>query len=174
MVTAAPVLFPSTLNCTLVVFAETLVVTVTVPAMLAPEAGEVIEIVGGIGLFTGTETAALVVLFPALSVAWAVRPCVPFDTPVVFQDVVQGAARTGEPKLLPSTRNCTEVRVRPVLSRGIGRNAWLRCPKTTGAGTRSGDERWLAGAGCRRRVRRSSRCSLATPPKRPSDTYLMK
>ena len=60
--TAAPVLFPSSLNCTPVVFAETLVVTATVPETVAPEAGDVIEIVGGVGLFTVTETAALVVV----------------------------------------------------------------------------------------------------------------
>ena len=48
MVTAAPVLFPSTLNCTLVVLEETLVVTVTAPETAAPEAGAVIEIVSGV------------------------------------------------------------------------------------------------------------------------------
>ena len=37
---------PSTLNCTLVVFAETFVVTATVPETVAPEAGEVMETVG--------------------------------------------------------------------------------------------------------------------------------
>jgi len=48
VVTAAPVLFPSTLNCTLVVLEETLVVTVTAPETAAPEAGAIIEIVGGV------------------------------------------------------------------------------------------------------------------------------
>src|SRR5579864_5220183 len=48
LVTAAPELFPSTLNCTLVVLAETFVVTEMVPETLAPEAGELIEIVGGV------------------------------------------------------------------------------------------------------------------------------
>lgn len=48
MVTGAPVLFPSTLNCTLAVLGETLVVTVTAPETAAPEAGAVMEIVGGV------------------------------------------------------------------------------------------------------------------------------
>ena len=73
--TAAPVLLPSTLNCTLVVFADTVVVTVTVPATVAPEAGAVMEIVGGVGgavLFTVIESAALVVVCPAALLATAV------------------------------------------------------------------------------------------------------
>jgi hypothetical protein len=48
VVTAAPELAPSTLNCTLVVLEETLVETATVPETVAPDAGEVIEIVGGL------------------------------------------------------------------------------------------------------------------------------
>jgi hypothetical protein len=47
-VSAAPELAPSTLNCTLVVLEETLVETATVPETVAPDAGEVIEIVGGL------------------------------------------------------------------------------------------------------------------------------
>ena len=68
-------MFPSTLNCTLVVFADTLVVTVRVPETVAPEAGAVIEIVGGVGgaaLFTVMETAALVVVCAAALLAAAV------------------------------------------------------------------------------------------------------
>jgi hypothetical protein len=60
-VTAAPELLPSTLNCTLVVFDDTVVVTVTVPDTVAPDAGVSME----------TWTAALLGL-PA-----AVRPTHP-------------------------------------------------------------------------------------------------
>ena len=42
-VTAAPELAPSTLNCTLVVFDDTVVVTVTVPETVAPDAGVSME-----------------------------------------------------------------------------------------------------------------------------------
>src|SRR5579864_2997826 len=66
-VTAAPELLPSTLNCTLTVFAETFVVTVTVPETVAPEAGDVIETVGGaVTVFlTVMETVALVAVCAA-------------------------------------------------------------------------------------------------------------
>jgi hypothetical protein len=60
VVTAAPEFAPSTLNCTLVVLEETLVETATVPETVAPEAGEVIEMVGAEELFTVIETVALV------------------------------------------------------------------------------------------------------------------
>jgi hypothetical protein len=44
------------------------------------------EITGGAtGLFTVTETPALVAVFPEVSVATAVITCTPFPTPVVFQ-----------------------------------------------------------------------------------------
>ena len=60
--TAAPVLFPSTLNCTLVVLGETLVMIGTVPETVAPAAGEVIEMVGAPELVTLIETAVLEVV----------------------------------------------------------------------------------------------------------------
>lgn len=46
LVIALPVLLPSTWNCTLVVSADTFVETVIVPETVAPDAGEVIEMVG--------------------------------------------------------------------------------------------------------------------------------
>jgi hypothetical protein len=74
-VTAAPELLPSTLNCTLVVLEETLVETVVVPETVAPESGEVIEIVGAEELLTVTVTvtvtAALVAFCPAMLLATA-------------------------------------------------------------------------------------------------------
>jgi hypothetical protein len=60
LVTAAPELLPSILNCTLVVLEETLVVTVVIPETVAPESGEVIEIVGAVELLTVIVTVALV------------------------------------------------------------------------------------------------------------------
>jgi len=101
------VLLPSTWNCTLVVLAETLVVTVTVPDTVAPEAGEVIEIVGAVALFTVTATPGLVVVLFEVSLATAVSVCVPWLTVVVFHEKLYGDAVTALPTLLPSTWNCT-------------------------------------------------------------------
>jgi hypothetical protein len=50
LVTAAPTLLPSTANCTIVVFEDTKVVTLMVPKTVAPDAGAVIEIMGGVGV----------------------------------------------------------------------------------------------------------------------------
>ena len=52
-VTALPMLFPSTLNWTLLAFV-TLTVTVVVPETFAPEVGEVIEMLG-----SGVEDAGV-------------------------------------------------------------------------------------------------------------------
>jgi hypothetical protein len=60
------------LNCTLVVFDDTVVVTVTVPDTVAPDAGELIDMVGAAPLFTVMGTAALVVC-PEASLATAVN-----------------------------------------------------------------------------------------------------
>src|SRR5579864_528448 len=49
-VTATPAFLPSTANCTLVVFEETIAVTLMVPKTIAPVAGAVIQIVGGVGV----------------------------------------------------------------------------------------------------------------------------
>jgi hypothetical protein len=75
--TAAPTLVPSIWNCTLatltlsIAFAD----TATVPETLAPFVGAVTATAGGVVsfvvLFTVTVTLALVVLFPAPSVAIA-------------------------------------------------------------------------------------------------------
>ncbi len=55
LVTAAPELPPSTRNCTLVVLADTLVETVIVPETVAPDSGELMEIVGA-AVATGGRT----------------------------------------------------------------------------------------------------------------------
>ena len=63
-VTAATRIIAVHLNCTLVVLAETLVVTVVVPETVAPESGEVIEIAGSAELLTLIVTAVLVAISP--------------------------------------------------------------------------------------------------------------
>ena len=89
MVTAAPVLLPSTMNCTLVVFADTFVEMEMVPETVAPEAGEVMETVGGTGgavLLTLTLTAALVAVWPLALLARAVSEWLPFESVVVLSE----------------------------------------------------------------------------------------
>jgi hypothetical protein len=83
---------------------------VIVPETVAPEAGEVSDTVGGVVsgvLFTVMDTAALAVLFPAVSVATAVRLCWPFANVVVFNDCEYGAVLTAAPRFVPSIWNCT-------------------------------------------------------------------
>ena len=85
-----PKFVPSNRNCTPVMasLAEAVATTVTVPETVAPLAGEVIDTVSGIVLvlFTIIDTAALVALFPEVSVAIAVRVCLPLAKVVVFKD----------------------------------------------------------------------------------------
>ena len=109
LVTAAPALLPSTLNCTLVVFAETFVVIVMVPETVAPEVGEVMETVGGTALLTLMETATLVTVCPAAVLALAVSEWLPLLSVVVLSEKLNGALVTAAPALLPSTLNCTLV-----------------------------------------------------------------
>jgi hypothetical protein len=82
---------PSTWNCTLptATLSDAVAESVIVPETVAPETGEVIETVGGVVsdvLFTVMDTAVLVVLFPEVSAATAVRLCLPFARVVVFND----------------------------------------------------------------------------------------
>jgi hypothetical protein len=107
-VTAAPEFVPSTLNCTLVVFDDTVVVTVTVPDTVAPDTGELIDMVGAAPLFTVIGTAALVVC-PEASLATAVSEWLPLASAVVFSVWLNGAAVTAAPEFVPSTLNCTLV-----------------------------------------------------------------
>ena len=79
----------STWNCTLAtpIDEAALAVTETVPEMVAPKAGEVIETVGGgVALLTVTVTAALVVEVPAVSLAMARKVCEPLAAVVLFQE----------------------------------------------------------------------------------------
>ena len=109
VVTAAPELAPSTLNCTLVVLAETLVATVVVPRMVVPETGDVIAMDGAEALLTVTATAALVAIFPPELLATAVSEWLPLDSVAVFSEKLNGAVVTAAPESLPSTFSCTLV-----------------------------------------------------------------
>ncbi len=71
------------------VFADAAVNTVICPETVAPEAGDVIEMVGGVGgvvLLTVTETTALVAVCPAALLATALSACDPFESFVVFSE----------------------------------------------------------------------------------------
>jgi hypothetical protein len=82
---------PSSRNCTLAmpILLEALAVTVTVLETVAPDAGEVMDTVGGgvvLVLLTVMDMPALVVLVPEVSLATAVSVCFPFTRVVVFRD----------------------------------------------------------------------------------------
>src|SRR5580700_8228874 len=90
LVLRAPKFEPSTWNCTLAIatLSEALAVTVMVPETVAPEAGEVMETLGGVVsvLLTVMETTELVALLPAVSMATAVRECLPLVSVPVLRD----------------------------------------------------------------------------------------
>ena len=91
-VSRLPKFAPSSRNCTLATptLSEAVAVTDTVLEIVAPFAGAVMDTVGGVVsgvvLFTVMLTAALVVEFPAASVATAVRAWLPFDKLAVFSE----------------------------------------------------------------------------------------
>src|SRR5437870_2645708 len=109
VVTSAPRLAPSSLNCTPTTptLSVALAETVTVPATVAPATGIVIETVGGVVSATVTLTAGAVAVLPAASRATAVRMCAPAEASAVFQLVAYGAVVTSAPRLAPSSLNCT-------------------------------------------------------------------
>jgi len=114
LVSSAPKLAPSILNCTPTTptLSEALAVTVTVADTVWPLLGEVMLTVGGVvsegGAFaTVTVTGAEVVRLPAASRAMAVMVCEPFAAPVVFQETEYGALVSSAPTLAPSILNCT-------------------------------------------------------------------
>jgi hypothetical protein len=106
-VSAAPSSAPSTLNCTFVVFAETVVATATEPEIVAPAAGEAMEMVGAEVFFTVNATAALVPVWPAESEATAVMEWLPSCNLVVSSESSKGELFTDAPEFAPSTLNCT-------------------------------------------------------------------
>jgi hypothetical protein len=82
VVTAVPAFTPSSWNCTLAtpIPLVALATTTVVPDSVTPFAGDVIVTTGGAtALFTVTVSLALVVLFPAVSVATAFNVWVPFE-----------------------------------------------------------------------------------------------
>src|SRR3989338_7271009 len=58
-------------------------------------------------LVTVTETAGATVVFPAASLATAVKVCVPAVTPVVFHTIEYGAVASSAPTFTLSSLNCT-------------------------------------------------------------------
>jgi hypothetical protein len=78
-----------------------------VPDTVAPEAGAVIDTVGGTTLLTVTVIPAELIWVPAVSVTTAVSVWAPFDTVVVSQDTEYGDAVSREPRLVPSNWNWT-------------------------------------------------------------------
>jgi hypothetical protein len=87
---------------------EALAVTVTVPDTVAPEAGDVIDTVGGgvlFALFTVTVIVALIPVWPALSWAAARSVCDPLLALVLSQEYEYGAVVTTLPTLAPSNSN---------------------------------------------------------------------
>ena len=65
-----------------------LALTVTVPLIVPPAAGAVMDAVGGAALLTVSLTALEVAVFPAVSTARVVMVCAPFATLAEFQDIV--------------------------------------------------------------------------------------
>src|SRR5439155_461437 len=114
VVSSAPKLAPSILNCTPATptLSAALAVIVTVAGTVWPFAGELMLTVGGVvsgggALATVTVTGAEVVALPAALRASAVRVCEPLAAPVVFQEIEYGAVVSSAPKLAPSILNCT-------------------------------------------------------------------
>jgi len=81
----------------------------TAPAITASDCGELIDTATAaeFALFTITDTAALVVLCPEVSVATALRLCFAFVSPDVFHGCEKGAAANPAPMFAPSTWNWT-------------------------------------------------------------------
>ena len=82
-------MLPSTRNCTLAtpIDEDALAVTETVPDTVAPDAGAVIETVGGgTALLTVTVTPALVAVLFDVSVATAVSVWLPLERVAVFNE----------------------------------------------------------------------------------------
>jgi hypothetical protein len=109
LVSSAPMLAPSTRNCTPASprSSAAVAVTCTSPVTVAPSAGAVIETVGGTPLSTLTATCADVVAFPAASRATAVSWWVPLAAVRVFQATKYGAEVSAAPRSAPSSRNWT-------------------------------------------------------------------
>src|SRR6266853_1200398 len=124
LMSSAPKLAPSILNCTPATptLSEALAVTVTVADTVSPFPGEVMLTAGGVvsgggALDTVTVTGAEVVRLPAASRATAVMVCEPLLAVAVFQEIEYGALVSSAPKLAPSILNCTPAT--PTLSEAL-------------------------------------------------------
>jgi hypothetical protein len=90
------------------VLSKVVAATVVEPARVAPEAGEVMETLGGVvSLATVTVAAAEVARLPAASRATAVRVWAPLVAVVVFQGTAYGEVVSSAPRAAPSSMNCT-------------------------------------------------------------------
>src|SRR5947208_4845987 len=110
MVSSAPRFAPSNSNCTPATptLSEAFAVTVIVPLIVVPFAGEVMLTVGGVvSLDTVTVTAADGAVLPAASRATAVKVCEPLPAVVVSQETEYGAVVSSPPRLAPSSLNWT-------------------------------------------------------------------
>src|SRR5207249_366460 len=124
VVSSAPRLAPSNLNCTPATptLSELEAESVTAPETVQPLAGGVPELEAmeelatllmmGAALSTVALIAALVVVFPAASRATAVRLWGPFEANVEFQASEKGAEVSSAPRLTPSSLNCTPATAR--------------------------------------------------------------
>jgi hypothetical protein len=122
VVSAEPTFAPSTWNCTLATatLSEAVAFTVIVPLTVALFDGEVIETAGGVVselLLTVTFTPALVVAFPAASLATAVSVWLPLATDLVLHEKLYGELVSADPTFPPSTCNCTLAT--PTLSEAV-------------------------------------------------------
>src|SRR6267142_4723 len=124
LVSSAPKLLPSILNCTPATptLSEASACTVSVPDTVWPLPGKVMLAVGGVvsagggggALFTVTEIDAELNCRPSKpSRATALKLCEPLAAPVVSQEIEYGAEVAGAPRLAPSSWNCTLETVRP-------------------------------------------------------------
>jgi len=113
-VSSAPRFAPSSLNCTPTTptLSDALALTVTVPASVAPPAGELMLTLGGaVSLNTVTVTGCELYCTPKRSRATAISVCVPLAAPRVFQTIEYGADVSSAPRFAPSSLNCTPTTV---------------------------------------------------------------
>src|SRR5439155_663855 len=132
VVSSAPKLAPSILNCTPATptLSAALAVIVTVAGTVWPFAGELMLTVGGVvsgggALATVTVTGAEVLLLPAASRATAVRVCEPLSDVLVPTETEYGALVSSAPSGAPSTKNCTPTT--PTLSEALAATVSVPC-----------------------------------------------
>ncbi len=68
-------------------------------------------------MLTVTITADEIIVFPAASRALAVNVWLPLVVPVVTHETEYGAATSSDPRLTPSSKNCTPAT--PMLSEAL-------------------------------------------------------